>query len=48
MLYIGLLEFDYGNHYDHNGNNTLYHCDYLKKEVERMLYDYKKQVMLER
>ena len=36
------------NHYDHNGNNTLYHCDYLKKEVERMLYDYKKQVMLER
>ena len=21
------------NHYDHNGNNTLYHCDYLKDEV---------------
>ena len=36
------------NHYDHNGNNTLYHCDYLKKEVERMLYDYKKSVVLER
>ena len=36
------------NHYDHNGNNTLYHCDYLKKEVERMLYDYKKSIVLER
>lgn len=22
MLYIGLLEFDYGNHYDHNGRNA--------------------------
>lgn len=35
------------NHYDHDGNNTLYHCDYLKKEVERMLYFYKKQVISE-
>ena len=35
------------NHYDHNGNNTIYHCDYLKKEVERMLYHYKKEVILE-
>ena len=35
------------NHYDHNGNNTLYHCDYLKKDVERMLYFYKKEVILE-
>jgi ATP-dependent exoDNAse (exonuclease V) beta subunit len=35
------------NHYDHNGNNTLYHCDYLKTEVEKMLYFYKKQVILE-
>ena len=25
------------NHYDHEGNNTLYHCKYLKDEVERML-----------
>lgn len=36
------------NHYDHNGNNTLYHCDYLKEEVERMLYFYKKEVISER
>lgn len=36
------------NHYDHNGNNTLYHCEYLKSEVEKMLYFYKKQVILER
>ncbi|MDE5977508.1 MAG: PD-(D/E)XK nuclease family protein [Turicibacter sp.] len=36
------------NHYDHNGNNTLYHCEYLKSEVEKMLYFYKKQVVLER
>ncbi len=36
------------NHYDHNGNNTLYHCDYLKAEVERMLYFYKKEVISER
>lgn len=34
------------NHYDHNGNNTLYHCEYKKKEVERMLYDYKKKLIL--
>lgn len=36
------------NHYDHNGKNTLYHCEYLKSEVEKMLYFYKKQVILER
>lgn len=35
------------NHYDHDGNNTLYHCDYLKDEVEKMLYTYKKQVILD-
>lgn len=35
------------NHYDHQGNNTLYHCDYLKPEVERMLHDYKKKLILE-
>lgn len=35
------------NHYDHDGNNTLYHCDYLKKEVERMLYHYKKGLFIE-
>lgn len=36
------------NHYDHKGNNTLYHCDYLKKEVERMLCFYKKELILEK
>lgn len=35
------------NHYDHNGNNTLYHCEYLKHDVEKMLYDYKKQLILQ-
>lgn len=35
------------NHYDHSGNNTLYHCEYLKRDVERMLIDYKKQIVLE-
>lgn len=34
------------NHYDHNGNNTLYHCDYLKHDVEKMLYHYKKELIL--
>ena len=33
------------NHYDHDGNNTLYHCDYLKTEVERMLAFYKKDLI---
>lgn len=36
------------NHYDHNGNNTIYHCDYLKKDVERMLAFYKKEIILEK
>ena len=35
------------NHYDHNGNNTLYHCQYLKKEVELLLKHYKRQIILE-
>lgn len=35
------------NHYDHNGNNTLYHCEYLKSDVERMLKYYKKQLIIE-
>nr|DAM35153.1 MAG TPA: Exonuclease V [Bacteriophage sp.] len=34
------------NHYDHDGNNTLYRCDYLKKEVERMLLQYRKDLIL--
>lgn len=36
------------NHYDHKGNNRLYHCEYLKKEVEKMLAHYKKQLILEK
>lgn len=36
------------NHYDHKGNNTLYHCDYLKSEVERMLYHYKNSIILQK
>lgn len=35
------------NHYDHSGNNTLYHCQYLKKEVELLLKHYKRQIILE-
>lgn len=32
-------------HYDHSGNVTQYHLDYLKDEVERMLAFHKKQVI---
>ena len=35
------------NHYDHNGKNTIYHCEYLKDDVERMLSHYKKELILE-
>ena len=35
------------NHYDHEGNNTLYHCTYLKDEVEKMLAHFAKQNKLE-
>lgn len=35
-------------HFDHNGNQTIYHCDYLKNEVERMLYFYKKEIISEK
>jgi len=35
------------NHYDHQGNNTLYHCEYLKEDVKRMLWDYKKRLIIE-
>lgn len=31
-------------HYDHDGNNTDYECEYLKSDVERMLGFYKKQI----
>ena len=35
------------NHYDHDNKNTIYHCKYLKDEVERMLIHYAKQLKLE-
>lgn len=36
------------SHFDHNGKNTLYHCKYLKDEVEKMLKFHKKQLILEK
>ena len=36
------------NHYDHDGKNTLYHCSYLKEDVEKMLKHYAKQHKLEK
>ena len=35
------------NHYDHDNKNTLYHCKYLKDEVEKMLKHFAKQQKLE-
>ena len=34
-------------HFDHDGNQTIYHCEYRKKEVERMLIFYKKELLRE-
>jgi len=36
------------NHYDHDGNNTIYHCQYLKDDVEKMLKHFAKQIKLEK
>ncbi len=36
------------NHYDHDGNNTLYPCSYLKDDVEKMLKHFAKQQKLEK
>jgi len=36
------------NHYDHEGKNTLYHCTYLKDDVEKMLKHFAKQQKLEK
>jgi len=33
------------NHYDYKGNNTLYHCDYLKDDVKRILDFYRKKLI---
>lgn len=35
------------NHYDHDGNNTLYPCSYLKDDVEKMLKHFARQQKLE-
>jgi len=35
------------NHYDHSGKNTLYHCTYLKEDVERLLKHFAKQCKLD-
>ena len=35
------------NHYDHDNNNVLYHCTYLKDDVEKMIKHYAKQNKLE-
>jgi len=35
------------NHYDHSGKNTLYHCTYLKEDVEKLLKHYAKQCKLD-
>ena len=40
IKYLGLI------HYDHNNNVTEYEIPYLKKDVERMLKDYKKKLIL--
>jgi len=36
------------NHYDHEGNNTIYEVNYLKDEVEKMLKHFAKQQKLEK
>lgn len=33
------------SHYDHNNKNTIYHCEYLKDEVEKMLKFYRKEMI---
>ena len=32
-------------HYDHNNKQTIYHLEYLKEEVEKMLKHYKKEIL---
>lgn len=36
------------NHYDHDNKNTIYHCSYLKDDVEKMLKHFVKQNKLEK
>lgn len=35
-------------HFDHNDKQTIYHCPYLKEDVEKMLLHYKKDIILEK
>ena len=35
-------------HFDHNNKQTIYHLDYLKDEVEKMLKHYKKEIIKEK
>ena len=35
-------------HFDHNNKQTVYHLDYLKDEVEKMLKHYKKEIIKEK
>jgi hypothetical protein len=35
------------NHIDHDGKQTIYECEYLKKDVERMLNHYKKSIKIQ-
>lgn len=35
------------NHIDHDGVQTLYDCEYLKDDVERLLKHYKKQIKIQ-
>jgi hypothetical protein len=32
-------------HYDHNNKQTIYHLEYLKEDVEKMLRHYKKEAL---
>ena len=34
-------------HIDHDGNETVHECQYLKKEVIRMLNHYKKSIKVQ-
>lgn len=36
------------NYYDHEGNNKIYECEYLKDDVERMLKHFAKQQIIEK
>jgi len=35
-------------HFDHNNKQTIYHLDYLKDDVEKMLKHYEKELVREK